>query len=56
MKYLLVGLCIGGLVAILITIASDERLNARCYKTNMGYTTICHYSDGRVEIYREEVK
>jgi hypothetical protein len=56
MKYLLVGLCIGGLVAILITIASDERLNARCYKTNHDLTTICVYSDGHSEIYREEVK
>jgi hypothetical protein len=56
MKYLLFGLAIGGLVALLITIASDERLNARCYKTNHDLTTICKYSDGRVEIYQEVIK
>jgi len=53
MKYLLIGLVIGGLLSILCWLAEDS-IRTRCLITNKDTTVICSIKGEKVHFYREE--
>jgi len=52
MKYLLIGLVIGGLLSILCWLAEDS-IRTRCLITNKSTTAICPINGEKVHFYRE---